>query len=121
VLFHKEGTVVDDASLEETLNHELFPLKHSVHLDNAALQEIKLVCFCFYLLEDVSFYLGLSFKHINNIVQNGIVVLNMTEVWDLFDRAFNEFKHMIVVLIDAKLDFIFYFRLHLNDLLVVLI
>ena len=37
LLLHEEGAVVDYASFEEALNHELLLLKHSVHLDDATL------------------------------------------------------------------------------------
>jgi len=67
-LSHEEGAVVDYTSLEEALNHELLFLKHSVHLDDATLQEVELVCFCINLLQDVSFNFGLAFEHVYDIV-----------------------------------------------------
>ena len=45
----------------------------------------------------------------------------MAEVRHLFYRPFDEFKHVIVVLVDSKLNLIFDLWLHLSDLLVVLL
>jgi len=117
-LFHEECAVVDDATLEKSLNDKLLVFELGVNLDHTALQEVKFIGVSSCLLKLSTLDHGLGVEQVDNIVKDGVVGCQVLEIGYLLHRTFDEVEHLVVVLVDASFDLVLDLRLHCNDLTV---
>ena len=119
-LLHKECSIVDNTTLEQALNDELFLLKISVDFDHTTLQEVKFVSIGASFLKLGPFNHGFGVERVNNVVQDGIIGGQVLEVGDLLHRFLDEFKHLVVILVDSSFDLVLNLWLHRDDFFVIL-
>ena len=101
---HKESSIVDDTSLEKTLDYKFFAFKQGIDLNHATLKEEKLICIIPCVLENFSFRLSARLQQIDDVIKNRVVFSQMREVGNLLHGLLDEAKHLIIILVDAELD-----------------
>ena len=82
-LLHEECAIVDDTTLEKSLDDKFLAFKLSVHLDHAALQEVKLIGVVTGALQNSALWLSTRLKKVNDVIEDRIVVFEVLEVRDL--------------------------------------
>lgn len=112
---HKESSIVDDTSLEKTLDYKLFTFKQGIDLDHATLKEEKLICIIACVLENFSFRLSARLQQIDDVIKNRVVFSQMGKVGNLLHGLLDEAEHLVIILIDTELDLLGNPRLQSDD------
>ena len=83
LLLHHESVKVNDATLEESLNHKLSVVKNHENLDDSFLKEIQILNLLIFLLKHLSILFLFGAESIDDVIKEWLVFLQVLEVGDL--------------------------------------